>query len=141
MDCLICFDYYDGYMTEGMIDFDTKNVGDAGSTKHWASKQIFQILLTKDQFCSKGEKDVLLAKAIIEGREHLSEVVALRSILDSTLLRELKQQYQAPMPSRGQRLQDLVATNSFDLFIFVQYYNGIKINGMIGFSACSGPHG
>eukprot|EP00957_Ditylum_brightwellii_P064019 4856337-Ditylum_brightwellii.AAC.1 len=33
--------------------------------------------------------------------------------------RELKQQYQAPKPSRRQRLQDLVATNSLDIFIFV----------------------
>eukprot|EP00957_Ditylum_brightwellii_P127722 9740295-Ditylum_brightwellii.AAC.1 len=120
-----------------MIGFDTKNVGNSGSTKHWASKQIFQMLLTKDQFCSKGRKAAFHAKAIIEDREYLSEVIALRPILDSTLLRELKQQYQAPKPSQGQRLQDLVATNSLDLFIFVQYYNGVKTNGEIGFSACS----
>eukprot|EP00957_Ditylum_brightwellii_P010514 796848-Ditylum_brightwellii.AAC.1 len=61
--------------------------------------------------------------------------------MDATLLRELKQQYQAPKLSQGQRLQDLVATISLDLFIFVQYYNDIKINGEIGFSAHSGPPG
>eukprot|EP00957_Ditylum_brightwellii_P192807 14680385-Ditylum_brightwellii.AAC.1 len=83
-------------MTEGMIGFDTKNVGNAGSTKHLASKQIFHMLLTKNLFRSKGRKAVLLANAIIEDREHLSEVIALRAIMDATLLREIKQQYQAP---------------------------------------------
>eukprot|EP00957_Ditylum_brightwellii_P168578 12831643-Ditylum_brightwellii.AAC.1 len=57
------------------------------------------MLLTKDQFCSKGKKVAPLAKAIIGDRDHLSEVNTLRPILDSTLLRERKQQYQVPKPS------------------------------------------
>eukprot|EP00957_Ditylum_brightwellii_P206745 15349798-Ditylum_brightwellii.AAC.1 len=77
MDCLVFFEYYDGYMTKGMISFDTKIVTSAGSTKHCASRQIFQMLFTKNQFCSKDKMVALLTKAIIEDGDHQSDVNAL----------------------------------------------------------------
>eukprot|EP00957_Ditylum_brightwellii_P085136 6473123-Ditylum_brightwellii.AAC.1 len=82
-----------------MIGFDTNNVTSAGSTKHWAFRQIFQMLLTNNQFCIKGKKVALLAKAIIEDGAHLSDVNALGTNLDLALFRELQQQYQVPVLS------------------------------------------
>eukprot|EP00957_Ditylum_brightwellii_P077681 5903008-Ditylum_brightwellii.AAC.1 len=46
MHHIIFFDYYDGYKSNGMVDFDVVNT--AGSTKHWISKNVYKTFLIKN---------------------------------------------------------------------------------------------
>ena len=64
VDRFIFFQNFDGITTDGVMGFNVHD-GPPGSTKHWASSGICSIALTKNQFCSKGEKIALIAEAFV----------------------------------------------------------------------------
>eukprot|EP00957_Ditylum_brightwellii_P017424 1312303-Ditylum_brightwellii.AAC.1 len=108
-----------------MVGFDVVNT--AGSTKHRSSKNVYKAFLTKNKFRSKGKKVALLAKDLV----NLPTVVNnLRPNVDAAFIELLQKDQESNTLSQSKRLQQLIASeNATEIFIFDQYYIGIKSKG------------
>jgi hypothetical protein len=138
IDHLIFFNYYDGYVTNGLIGFDP-DAGPPGSTKH---KKKLTILdnVTPSQFRGKGRKLSLLAKEFFD--QNLVPPAERRPHFDGPIpIEELQEQEGGKKDTRTPEEKLEGISKAIDRFIFFQYYDGYTTNAEIGFSPKSGPPG
>lgn len=133
VDLLLFFNYYDGYLTEGMVGFNV-NEGPPGSTKHRYG--VFATAFTKNQFRSKGKKLAILAKKFVD--DELTPPPELRPRLNGEDIENLRlKNHDGRTPI--QKLCEV--DDELELFIFFKYYDGFNSGGEVGFNPGSGPPG
>lgn len=142
LDCkinrLIFFEYFDGYKTDGMLGFKVTSKTPVGSAKHWATNDLYQAILTKNQFRSRSKRLALIAKQFTETYED-DPPDELRPRFSNEEIVKMIEELKEDQPSAEEKFREL--ESQIDFFIFFKYYDGYNTKGETGFSPNSGPPG
>jgi hypothetical protein len=145
IDRYIFFEYYDGYVSKGLIGFQITNepqpkdslAGPPGSMKHKRARNILNFM-TAGVFRGKGKKLSLLAKEFIDKNQ--VPLQDLRPRFDISIpIDEMQASVNADKRTPTEKLSQV--ETAIDRFIFFKYYDGFSTDGRIGFSPRTGPPG